>query len=132
MILRVLLVLAAVGFFSGISLPVFSAATDETRYCGVPRRDASGDIYRSSAVRSAFLRAHPCPVTGVSTGPCPGWQVDHVIPLACGGCDAVSNMQWLPTSLKVAAYIGKDRFERKIYGGVVDTASCTAPPITAD
>lgn len=129
MIPRVMLVLAVVCFLSGISSPAFSDAMTETRYCGEPRRDTSGDIYRSSAVRSAFLRAHPCPVTGASTGVCPGWQVDHVIPLACGGCDAVNNMQWLPVWLKTTAAIGKDRFERRIYGGHVETANCLPPPL---
>ena len=101
----------------------------ETRYCGEPKRNLSGEIIRRAAVRDAFLRAHPCPSTGLREGRCEGWQVDHVIPLACGGCDAVSNMQWLPVSLKVAPVVGKDRFERKIYGGYVPTSSCTLPPV---
>lgn len=103
---------------------------DETRYCGPPRRDAKGQIIRRADVLTAFKREHTCPVTGVSTGACPGWAIDHVIPLACGGCDAVSNLQWLPNGLKSVATIGKDRFERKIYGGHVDGAgNCTAPPM---
>lgn len=129
MILRILLVLGFALFLSATCSAVFAGPLDETRYCGEPRRDASGDLYRSSAVRTAFLRAHPCPVTGSSTGPCDGWQVDHVIPLACGGCDAVSNLQWLPVGIKTAAFIGKDRFERRIYGGVIDSSACTAPPL---
>ena len=51
------------------------------------------------------------------------WQVDHVIPLVCGGCDAVVNMQWLPAAIKTcAASTGvpcKDRWEQKVY--------CTIP-----
>jgi hypothetical protein len=27
-------------------------------------------------------------------GACPGYRKDHVVPLACHGPDAVSNMQW--------------------------------------
>ena len=50
---------------------------------------------RSSAARSQFVRSHPCPSTGRTDGPCPGYHVDHVTPLACGGSDSPSNMQWL-------------------------------------
>jgi len=28
------------------------------------------------------------------SGRCPGYVVDHVKPLECGGADAPSNMQW--------------------------------------
>ena len=94
---------------------------DEQRYCGDPARDADGRIKRSSAVLTAFRHSHPCPVTGLPSGSCPDWQIDHVIPLACGGCDAVSNLQWLPVGLKTAPVIGKDRFERKIYCTPMET-----------
>ena len=110
--------------------PVLAAdpALTETRYCGDPKRNLNGTIIRRAAVRDAFMLAHPCPATGLREGRCDGWQVDHVIPLACGGCDTVSNMQWLPLSLKITPVVGKDRFERKIYGGYVPTSSCTLPP----
>ena len=89
---------------------------DETRYCGTPKRDASGAIYRSSAVTTAFQKLHPCPATGKTSGACPGWQKDHVVPLASCGCDAVDNMQWLPVSIKTCANSGcKDRWERTVY-----------------
>jgi len=39
----------------------------------------------------------------------PGYVVDHIIPLACGGADAPTNMQWQT----VAAGKMKDRSERK-------------------
>ena len=79
----------------------------ETRYCGKTERDAK--------VVAAFRRIHACPATGLTTGACPDWQVDHVIPRDNGGCDVVSNMQWLPVWLKTCAGHCKDRFERKIY-----------------
>jgi hypothetical protein len=41
-----------------------------------------------------FQRQHPCPSTGRTTGACPGFVKDHVIPLACGGPDSVANLQW--------------------------------------
>ena len=108
----------------------FAGPLDETRYCGVPDRDSRGVIKRSSAVRAEFKSIHPCPVTGLPSGPCPGWQIDHVMPLDCGGCDSVSNMQWLPVEIKTCAgTICKDRWERKIYGGHVAGTDCAIPPI---
>ena len=50
---------------------------------------------RSTSARSEFRRYAPCPSTGRTTGSCPGYEVDHVDPLACGGADAPWNMQWL-------------------------------------
>ena len=102
-----------------ICLPAFAQPLNplvEQRYCGPPSRNAAGEILRSSAVLTAFKRAHPCPVTGLSTGACPGWAIDHIIPLACEGCDAVSNLAWMPNAIKsCAGTICKDRWERKIY-----------------
>jgi len=81
----------------------------ETRYCGAPARNPDGSIKRSSAVRKAFERLHPLP----STYNRADWQIDHVIPLAIGGCDAVRNLQWLPVSIKTCASdYCKDRWER--------------------
>jgi hypothetical protein len=50
--------------------------------------------YRSREVTRGFQREHPCPSTGRTSGACPGYRKDHIKPLACGGPDAVSNMQW--------------------------------------
>ena len=50
---------------------------------------------RSSATRAEFQRHNPCPATGKTRGACPGWQVDHIQALKCGGRDAPDNMQWL-------------------------------------
>jgi hypothetical protein len=88
----------------------------DSRYCRMePERRADGRIARSGSVLRAFQRIHPCPVTGSGVGPCPGWAIDHIIPLACGGCDDIHNLQWLPNGIKSAPKIGKDRFERLIY-----------------
>jgi hypothetical protein len=88
----------------------------EYRLCLPVVRAADGTIYRSSAIKAAFQRLHPCPSTGLQKGSCPGWSIDHVIPLAVGGCDAVVNMQWLPDQIKSAAgTYPKDRWERKVY-----------------
>lgn len=98
----------------------------ETRYCGVPQRTASGGIVRSQAVVNAFKKHHPCPATGKASGACPGWQINHVIPLACGGCDSVSNMDWMPTKIKTCKEDWcRDRYERKIYGKDIEgTQNC--------
>lgn len=95
----------------------FAGPLDETRYCTVtPSRDADGSISRRADVLRAFKKVHPCPATGKTTGACPGWNVDHVISLACGGCDSVSNLQWLPNEIKrCAGDKCKDRWERKVY-----------------
>ncbi|MBK7352661.1 MAG: HNH endonuclease [Nitrosomonas sp.] len=94
--------------FAGGALLQAADIDQETRYC-------SGDK-RKSAVVAAFKRIHPCPSNGQTEGPCPGWAVDHVIPLAVGGCDAVFNLQWLPNEIKsCAGTLCKDRWERKIY-----------------
>ena len=50
---------------------------------------------RDRAERAAFARDNPCPATGQPRGACPGWQVDHRVPLKCGGDDKPANMQWL-------------------------------------
>jgi len=31
------------------------------------------------------MREHPCPANANVKGACPGFVVDHIIPLACGG-----------------------------------------------
>lgn len=109
-----LALLCAVGFSLAQTVP---SPLEELRYCGTPARDANGRILRSSAVIAAFKAIHPCPSTGKRTGACPGWTMDHVIPLACGGCDAVWNMQWLPNDQKRTKDAhAKDRYERRIYG----------------
>jgi hypothetical protein len=72
-------------------------------------RDEKGRIKRSEKARSAFMKSHPCPSNGRKSGPCPGYVVDHVRPLANGGADTPSNMQWQTVSAAEA----KDKWERK-------------------
>jgi hypothetical protein len=56
----------------------------------------------SFAARHTFARQ-----TGYPHGR-PGYVIDHVVPLACGGADAPANMQWQT----IAAGKAKDRTER--------------------
>lgn len=95
-----------------LALAISSLPTD-TKFCGVPKRDPDGSTARSAAVLADFKKQHPCPANQKTSGPCPGWNMDHVIPLACGGCDAVGNLQWLPTDM----WHAKSLWERKVYGG---------------
>ena len=63
---------------------------------------------RERAPVREFRSTHLCPSTGDKTGPCPGYVVDHIVPLCWGGLDVPSNMAWqeLQESYK------KDVFER--------------------
>ena len=70
---------------------------------------AAAREYRSSTVKHEFQRQHPCPSTGRTSGACPGYIKDHIVSLACGGPDAVSNLQWQTTAEAKA----KDKWETK-------------------
>lgn len=52
-------------------------------------------IVRSSTEIQIFKRQNPCPASGKLFGTCPGYQVDHSIPLCAGGLDKMENMAWL-------------------------------------
>lgn len=57
--------------------------------------DADAKIARSKKAIAEFKRIEPCPANANRYGPCPGWQIDHRVPLKCKGADTPSNMQWL-------------------------------------
>ena len=77
-------------------------------YCITAANLALASEHRSHAVTREFQREHPCPSTGRASGPCPGYRKDHIVPLACGGPDAVSSLQWQT----IAAARAKDAWER--------------------
>ncbi len=56
--------------------------------CKTCPRDTHGRINRDPKARQVFLRK-----TGYPHGR-PGYVVDHIVPLECGGSDTPSNMQW--------------------------------------
>jgi len=65
-------------------------------------------IVRSQAAKNQFKAANPCPANGSRHGNCPGYVIDHIKALACGGADDPSNMQWQ----SLAAGKEKDTWER--------------------
>jgi len=66
-------------------------------------------IPRSEAAKTAFVKMQACPATGLQRLPCPGFQIDHKVPLKCHGSDTPDNLQWLSTQ----AHKDKTRREAK-------------------
>ena len=69
---------------------------------------ADARLARSYSAKAAFARIEACPSTGLHKPPCAGYVIDHVKPLACGGGDVESNMQWQT----IADGKAKDKWER--------------------
>jgi hypothetical protein len=77
------------------SMPTVLLICTTLALCVVLPISASAKEPRSTLVRHEFQLTHPCPSTGLTTGRCPGYVKDYIVPPACGGPDVVSNMQWL-------------------------------------
>jgi hypothetical protein len=73
------------------------SASDSVKHKG------KGKIARGEEAKRAFEKQ-----TGYPKGR-PGYVIDHIVPLACGGADKPSNMQWQTTAEAKA----KDKVERK-------------------
>lgn len=109
------LLLACATASAQLPAPGTPGAPNDPRYTGEPIRNADGKIRRNPEVVREFKKTFPCPETGLH-GACENWQVDHVLPLACGGADRQDNLQWLPSAIKSApGTLPKDRWERKVY-----------------
>jgi len=65
---------------------------------------------RSTAKVYKYKSTHICPSTHKYSIKCPGYIVDHIIPLSCGGPDKTWNMQYQ----KIKDSYQKDIWERKI------------------
>jgi hypothetical protein len=50
--------------------------------------------HRSREVPREFEKTYPCPSVGSTSGACPGYVRDDIIPLCAGGADATWNMEW--------------------------------------
>jgi hypothetical protein len=87
---------------SSASTHAKTPTTHPSTYCESCARDGHGRILRGSAAKGAFMRS-----TGFPKGR-KGYVVDHIVPLACGGADDTSNMQWQAA----AAAKAKDKVER--------------------
>jgi len=72
---------------------------------------AEARLKRSQSAKVEFKQQHPCPATGSPKGPCKGYVIDHIVPIACHGADAPSNMQWHT----VADAKAKGKWERTGY-----------------
>lgn len=114
---RYLIWLALCGpVWAALPEPGQPGAPNDARYCGEPTRTADGRITRSGAVLREFARVFPCPATLEPVTSCAGWQIDHVIPRASGGCDSQKNLQWLPVAIKTCSLPAcKDRWERNYH-----------------
>ena len=90
----------------------FQRALLATVICATLLNAADARVIRSSGAKSQFKAEHPCPANGKRSGACGGYVIDHVVPLACGGADAPTNMQWQTTAEGKA----KDKWERNACG----------------
>lgn len=79
-----------------------AAAPTSSTACAACPRDKNGRILRSEKAKADFMR-----LSGYPRGRA-GYVVDHIIPLACGGPDVPTNMQWQT----LAASKLKDKEER--------------------
>lgn len=66
-------------------------------------RNKEGQLVRSTSRKRLFWR-----MTGYPQGR-PGYVVDHLVPLGCGGCDVPSNFGWLT----IEEHKAKSKWERK-------------------
>ena len=74
---------------------------------------ADAGIKRNQSAKVEFKQGNPCPANSATKGPCLGYVIDHMWPLACGGEDHPRNMQWQTVEDGKA----KDKWERKMCGG---------------
>lgn len=72
---------------------------------------AQGATPRHASNRYKFAKTVPCPATGKIQQSCPGYVVDHIIPLCAGGADSPENMQW-------------QKYQESLQKDIVERAMC--------
>lgn len=83
---------------------------------------AAAAFARDPAQVRAFRKANACPATTKTDGACPGWVVNHIVPLCFGGKDEPANMEW---EQKAPSY-KRDAFERALCKTVKPAAAASA------
>ena len=78
-----------------LSMPVYA----DIRCCVPPERYADGTIKRNRALIKEFERLYPLP----SNFNRADYQVNHSIPLVCGGRDIIENLTWMHVKAKTCA-----------------------------
>ncbi len=73
---------------------------------GIRMGESTAALQLAMLFRATILARQP----GESRGACPGYVIDQIRPLACGGADEPENMQW---HMRQAA-LEKDRWERRV------------------
>lgn len=68
------------------------------------------DAIRKPSTVVQFRKLYACPATGKVQSTCPGWVIDHIVPLCAGGTDSVDNMEWQTAKDSYK----KDAFERSV------------------
>ena len=86
---------------------------------------------RSEKAKDSFKYSHPCPSNGNNHGACPGYVIDHITALACGGANDQSNMQWRKARLRTN---GSVKVVRRVIleAALVQQAMRTIPEKGAD
>jgi hypothetical protein len=82
-----------------LTLAAFQVNATDTRYCGEPKRYNDGRIIRSAAVIAEFESLYPLPKNLNKKD----FQINHAVPLVCGGCDSVENLIWMHKKAKTCA-----------------------------
>ena len=67
------------------------AAVSTMLACGSPQATATPP---SPAAQAEFQRLHPCPANDARASDCPGYVIEHVVPLCLGGPDVAYNLRW--------------------------------------
>jgi len=87
----------AIGLLLALLLAACGAPVQaDIRCCKEPERNREGNIVRSKAVVGEFMRLYPLP-EGVNRK---DYQINHAVPLVCGGLDIVENMLWMHVKAK--------------------------------